>query len=255
MSNNDIIVDAQFTRELERQNMMVSPKMTVFLVLADLIPFVVIWCYLGLYGHKTCDINIQLWFILYNINKFFVMFLQIYRCYYFIPNYLLNPYRVVRAAGCITSTHNIILIMLGSWFFFSEISNNCKVFSPELFNLGYGIVLYYYIFVLLPFLICCLCVPVVLLLIYFFGDRSRGTSQNIINNIPVTKYVRRTDLMPNENNEVCPICLDEFVQDQDVKIFPCNGQHMYHKTCIDKWLTINTTCPVCRSNITTIVSV
>lgn len=42
---------------------------------------------------------------------------------------------------------------------------------------------------------------------------------------------------------VCPICTDEFVKGQDVRLLPCD--HKFHPDCIDPWLVnVSGTCPL-----------
>ncbi|KAH8703666.1 hypothetical protein BGW36DRAFT_369731 [Talaromyces proteolyticus] len=49
-------------------------------------------------------------------------------------------------------------------------------------------------------------------------------------------------------NNVCPICTDEFVKGQDVRVLPCN--HQFHPECIDPWLiNVSGTCPLCRIDL------
>lgn len=49
-------------------------------------------------------------------------------------------------------------------------------------------------------------------------------------------------------NNVCPICTDEFVKGQDVRLLPCS--HQFHPDCIDPWLiNVSGTCPLCRINL------
>ncbi|GAA0145674.1 hypothetical protein LIER_05814 [Lithospermum erythrorhizon] len=52
------------------------------------------------------------------------------------------------------------------------------------------------------------------------------------------------------NNEImqCAICLHEVSEGEKYKILPkCN--HAYHVSCIDSWLQINPSCPICRSEV------
>jgi Ring finger domain len=45
----------------------------------------------------------------------------------------------------------------------------------------------------------------------------------------------------------CPICLDEFTTEDKVARLKCT--HCFHPTCIKKWRTMHTTCPICRAPI------
>lgn len=45
--------------------------------------------------------------------------------------------------------------------------------------------------------------------------------------------------------EDCPICLDAFGDDDGVRVVPACG-HLYHAPCIDRWLDVRNSCPVCR---------
>jgi hypothetical protein len=44
-------------------------------------------------------------------------------------------------------------------------------------------------------------------------------------------------------NNVCPICTDDFVKGQDMRVLPCS--HQFHPNCIDPWLiNVSGTCPL-----------
>ncbi|CAE6469258.1 unnamed protein product [Rhizoctonia solani] len=46
--------------------------------------------------------------------------------------------------------------------------------------------------------------------------------------------------------ERCLICLDDYVDDDDLRIMTC--KHMFHKDCVDRWMeTGKNNCPACRT--------
>ena len=57
--------------------------------------------------------------------------------------------------------------------------------------------------------------------------------------------VRNSKISLNENSFLCSICQDN--DEVIIRILKCN--HYFHITCIDKWLSNNKTCPVCRYNL------
>lgn len=52
--------------------------------------------------------------------------------------------------------------------------------------------------------------------------------------------------LPSEDN-TCAICLSEYKAKESLRMIPdCN--HYFHVECIDEWLRLNATCPVCRNS-------
>lgn len=48
---------------------------------------------------------------------------------------------------------------------------------------------------------------------------------------------------PDGGNFSCPICTDDFIRGQDLRVLPCN--HQFHPECIDPWLVnVSGTCPL-----------
>ncbi|KAK9065163.1 hypothetical protein SSX86_016546 [Deinandra increscens subsp. villosa] len=52
--------------------------------------------------------------------------------------------------------------------------------------------------------------------------------------------------LPNDDS-TCAICLSDYKPKESLRTIPeCN--HYFHVDCIDEWLKLNTTCPVCRNS-------
>eukprot|EP00241_Pyramimonas_parkeae_P022697 CAMPEP_0114287930 /NCGR_PEP_ID=MMETSP0059-20121206/6540_1 /TAXON_ID=36894 /ORGANISM="Pyramimonas parkeae, Strain CCMP726" /LENGTH=185 /DNA_ID=CAMNT_0001409043 /DNA_START=12 /DNA_END=570 /DNA_ORIENTATION=- len=49
--------------------------------------------------------------------------------------------------------------------------------------------------------------------------------------------------------DVCAICVQPFRIRQVLKVLPCEGRHMFHVPCIQKWVAYRHTCPLCREDI------
>ncbi|PWN29609.1 hypothetical protein BDZ90DRAFT_230476 [Jaminaea rosea] len=47
----------------------------------------------------------------------------------------------------------------------------------------------------------------------------------------------------------CPICTDDFGDGEILRHLPCTGNHLYHATCIDEWLSQHRSCPLCRQDL------
>ena len=61
---------------------------------------------------------------------------------------------------------------------------------------------------------------------------------------------RQTEHEAEEEAEACSICLDDFVQGEEVKTLPC--LHHYHTRCVGEWLRRQgrgVECPVCKTPV------
>ncbi|CDI83432.1 RING-H2 finger protein ATL1B, related [Eimeria acervulina] len=76
--------------------------------------------------------------------------------------------------------------------------------------------------------------------IYIFR---RGLTTDQIRRLPCQKLnYDPVEMMP------CSICLEEFAQDEYVRVLQACG-HIFHKSCIDIWLLRNAVCPNCKAPI------
>ena len=48
------------------------------------------------------------------------------------------------------------------------------------------------------------------------------------------------------DNPRCEICMKPFIEGEDIAFLPC--LHGFHPDCIRRWMTVQKSCPICRSN-------
>ncbi|DBA04785.1 TPA: hypothetical protein N0F65_004422, partial [Lagenidium giganteum] len=80
----------------------------------------------------------------------------------------------------------------------------------------------------------------------------RGVSKERMLQLEITKYKKPQRDVEEESkgssgDDVCPICLIDFEDDEDVRKLPC--KHIFHVPCVDEWLKRNTSCPMCKGNV------
>jgi hypothetical protein len=94
------------------------------------------------------------------------------------------------------------------------------------------------------------------------GDFSNIINQMLDPNVPLNNVFERrltdeqiennTSIRIYSNNDstgdTCSICREEYVLDNELRKLN-NCSHEFHKDCIDEWLNVNVTCPICRRNI------
>ncbi|KAJ9171335.1 hypothetical protein P3X46_014720 [Hevea brasiliensis] len=118
----------------------------------------------------------------------------------------------------------------------------------------------------------CFCLPCIIGILYAMTDREGATKEEI-DQLPKYKFHRKGNfenvngeiqasfggtmaeceidmpterLLSHEDAECC-ICLSAYEDGTELRELPCH--HHFHSTCIDKWLYINATCPLCKFNI------
>lgn len=53
--------------------------------------------------------------------------------------------------------------------------------------------------------------------------------------------------LPGPNDITCPICLTDYCPKETIRCIP-DCQHCFHADCIDEWLRMNGSCPICRNS-------
>merc|ERR1712176_5857 len=47
--------------------------------------------------------------------------------------------------------------------------------------------------------------------------------------------------------QTCTVCMEAFREGEELRILPC--LHRFHKGCIDRWLCLNCSCPLCKQHL------
>ncbi|XP_058220070.1 NEP1-interacting protein 2-like [Rhododendron vialii] len=81
-----------------------------------------------------------------------------------------------------------------------------------------------------------------------FGiNGGRGLSQDYIKKLPKCKFSPNSRKRPGYATS-CIVCLEDFKKGDFIRALPSCG-HSFHLRCIDDWLTIHGSCPVCRGDV------
>ncbi|XP_046706104.1 E3 ubiquitin-protein ligase RLIM isoform X1 [Silurus meridionalis] len=69
-------------------------------------------------------------------------------------------------------------------------------------------------------------------------DQPRGLTKEQIDNLSMRNFGE------NDALKTCSVCITEYAEGNKLRKLPCS--HEYHVHCIDRWLSENSTCPICR---------
>lgn len=72
-----------------------------------------------------------------------------------------------------------------------------------------------------------------------------GLDYSIINSCPKFPFCKSKDL--GSGDCMCSICLCDYKDGEMVRMMP-DCRHFFHVSCIDAWLRLNASCPVCRTS-------
>ncbi|XP_020234803.1 RING-H2 finger protein ATL67 [Cajanus cajan] len=72
-----------------------------------------------------------------------------------------------------------------------------------------------------------------------------GLEQSVINSYPRFEFSNREGA--RSNNTTCSICLCEYKDSEMLRMMP-ECRHFFHQCCLDSWLKLNGSCPVCRNS-------
>ncbi|KAL8239124.1 hypothetical protein R6Q59_015691 [Mikania micrantha] len=158
------------------------------------------------------------------------------------------------------------------WIFGSSFSD-----APNLYRLCIVFLTLSCIGYAMPFILCatvCFCLPCIISIMGFREEQThiRGATIESINSLPTYKFKVKKNKHTNYKNAdfnasedgvvaagtenehtisgedaVCCICLAKYVNNDELTELHCS--HFFHKNCVDKWLKINASCPLCKSQV------
>ncbi|XP_030738513.1 E3 ubiquitin-protein ligase RNF6 [Globicephala melas] len=76
-------------------------------------------------------------------------------------------------------------------------------------------------------------------------DRMRGLTKEQIDSLSTRSYEHSG--IDSERGKICSVCISDYVTGNKLRQLPC--MHEFHIHCIDRWLSENCTCPICRQPV------
>lgn len=161
-----------------------------------------------------------------------------------------------------------VWFVVGNVWVFGDDSSSAD--APNLYRLCLVFLAFLCIGYAMPFILCgmiCCCLPCIVSVLGIREDMNqiRGASEDSINALPTHKFkLKKAEnkeydeggvLAAGTENEraisgedaVCCICLAKYTDDDLLRELPCT--HFFHTECVDRWLKINASCPLCKSEI------
>ncbi|KAI9162080.1 hypothetical protein LWI28_023615 [Acer negundo] len=148
--------------------------------------------------------------------------------------------------------------------------------APKLYRLCLVFLTFSCIGYAMPFILCatiCCCLPCIISVLGIREDfsQTRGATAETINALPTYKFNSKKngnadnqdnagageggvlalgtdkERVISEEDAFCCICLARYADNDELRELSC--QHFFHVECVDKWLKINASCPLCKTEV------
>ncbi|CAN6453523.1 unnamed protein product [Victoria cruziana] len=83
--------------------------------------------------------------------------------------------------------------------------------------------------------------------LFDFGN-VKGMQSESVKRLPEFVISSQEKIKASANEMPCAICLQDFEEGDIARSLP-RCSHHFHMVCIDKWLTVHGTCPICRQQV------
>ncbi|KAM0671957.1 hypothetical protein CWI42_041050 [Ordospora colligata] len=186
---------------------------------------------LALTRHETCEMPLKFFLLVYVVMTIarFGIFLSKNLAFFRINR--IPEYREDADANLLSNFTEILLLF---WYLIGfgwlQECKNCNVTNPLLYYTSAVFITLGFVAFIAPLL----AIMLLLFLITFIKPKL----QEIL-------YKDQNDL--SDDTYHCTICFDNYVPGTKLKLLPCG--HHFHQECIDEWLDLKDTCPLCKKNI------
>jgi hypothetical protein len=76
-----------------------------------------------------------------------------------------------------------------------------------------------------------------------------GLPRSIINSYQTFTFDKnQIATINNDYDTTCSICISDYNESEILKMMP-QCRHFFHQSCVDTWLKVNASCPICRNSL------
>eukprot|EP00127_Corallochytrium_limacisporum_P003386 Clim_evm14s149 gene=Clim_evmTU14s149 len=216
----------------------------------------------GVYWDDECDKPLKIWLLVYAIRAMISVVFVITGRKYEEETLLQSaapgrPDRYSQSHGRAIRSHlNHIHDLFGFvWFIFGVVwffgSDTCRDTAPELYYTTAAWILAAFGYLLWPALImvlALLCLPVLLYSMNRMvgAENVNGARKSEIEALPHFKF-HQSMIDDDGMDDSCVICLANYKNKDELRRLPCG--HCFHVKCVDQWLRLKVTCPLCVTPI------
>jgi len=195
----------------------------------------------------ACDAPIDVWLVLLGVRL--LGNLVLVYVVYFKPHMT----RYCRGLDSALNVMQFALLILGVVWIVQ--SRTCAANDPLVFKLAFYLFICLCIILGLPLLMLCLCVPVAICctpclmnLLSYWVQNNQGADDSVLAGL--TSEVYKEGRFASKSDATCSICAENYKDGEEMRVLPCPSRmHHFHKSCIDRWLRLNASCPICRHRI------
>lgn len=209
------------------------------------------------WNSETCEVNLHIWGLVQALRLLTTIYIAWGLRWENVsdPEQMSDHGRLLYRIKSPVDNFGIIWLVMGN-FWLLKAAESCISTAPTVYYLCAVLIYIGFIVIFLPCIVIllmlpfvCFCLPCLIRVLARIADVSNGqegASEEEINKLPSATY---RPGMFSEDDDQCTICLTGYQEEEELRLLPCDKRHHFHKECVDSWLILNATCPICRASI------